>query len=89
MPWVEAIIALGTSLSEKDRPYTHGGGHQEKLNERTKRQIARALSVRDPPSLRKLITQSKLEVSKKNSKKIPPTRRFQLRKLRRSSSPHK
>ena len=90
----EIADALGRSYNcignflKRKRPYPHGGGHQEKLNERTKRQIVRPLSVRDPPSLRKLITQLKLEVSR-NSKNIPPKRWFQIRKLRQSSSPHK
>ena len=72
----EIADALGRSYNcignflKRKRPYTHGGGHQEKLNERTKRQIVRALSVRDPPSLRKLITQLKLEVSKETLRKF-------------------
>ena len=72
----EIAYAMGRSYNcvgnffKRKRPYTHGGGHQEKLNERTKRQIVRALSVRDPPSLRKLITQLKLEVSKETLRKF-------------------
>ena len=72
----EIADALGRSYNcignflKRKRPYTHGGGHQEKLNERTKRQIVRALSMRDPPSLRKLITQLKLEVSKETVRKF-------------------
>ena len=71
----EIADALGRSYNcignflKRKRPYTHGGGHQEKLNER-KRQIVRALSVRDPPSLRKLITQLKFEVSEDTIRKF-------------------
>ena len=55
---------------KREGPYKHGGGYPEKLNERAKRQIIRALTVRDPPSLSKLISELKLEVSKETVRKF-------------------
>ena len=55
---------------KREGPYEHGGGYPEKLNERAKRQIIRALTVRDPPSLSKLISDLKLEVWKETVKKF-------------------
>ena len=67
-PLVEATIVLQTI--KREGPYKHGGGYPEKLNERAKRQIIRALTVRDPPSLSKLISELKLEVSKETVRKF-------------------
>ena len=72
----EIAEALGRSYNcvanyiKREGPYKHGGGYPEKLNERAKRQIIRSLTVRDPPSLSKLISELKLEVSKE------PVRKF-------------
>ena len=72
----EIAEALGRSYNcvanyiKREGPYKHGGGYPEKLNERAKRQIIRALTVRDPPSLSKLISELKLEVSKETVRKF-------------------
>ena len=72
----EIAEALGRSYNcvanyiKREGPYKYGGGHPEKLNERAKRQIIRSLTVRDPPSLSKLISELKLEVSKETVRKF-------------------
>ena len=68
--------ALGRSYNcvanyiKREGPYKHGGGYPEKLNERAKRQIIRSLTLKDPPSLSKLISELKLEVSKETVRKF-------------------
>ena len=55
---------------KREGPHKHGGGYPEKLNERAKRQIIKSLTVRDPPSLSKLISELKLEVYNETVRKF-------------------